>query len=234
MRPRNDDDADMNTHRRRLRGLPGYGTRDAGSQLSAGDALDAELEGIVDELRELSRIRVPTPSPELQTMLLQGTPSRRHRWTRKRTVIVGAMLTGSMTMGLTSVAAATDRLPGTSQNVVAGVIDDLTPFHIDNRHPRPRRPANDDHDRPVPSRLPPSDDHDAPGRGPGDGDSDADGQPPLTAMPRPTLSEHEPWPGDHDRESGYPHRSSWPTRRPTTGSPSPSTSTSPTEHESIG
>lgn len=225
MRRRNDDDAEMKTQRLRLRGVPGCGNRDAGSQLSAGEVLDAELDSVVHELHELSRMRVPTPSPELQALLLHGLPSRRHRWTRKRTVIVGALLTGSMTMGLTGVAAATDRLPGSSQDVVAGVINDLTPFHIENRHPRPQRPANEEHEHPSPSHVPPSDDRDSTGRGRDDGD--IEGQPPLTAVPRPTPSEHESGPGD-GHETVDPRQSSSPSRWPSTG---PEPSPSSTEHE---
>lgn len=191
---------------------PDDGMRD--SLATAG----AELEGVLREMRDLGRTRPPPPSPELETLLTKGLPNlRQHRRrAHRRKVLVGAVLIGSMSTSLTGIAAANDRLPGPSQNVIAGVINGLTPFHIDDRHPHPSTPQapEETDDRSTPGRPEPSgetgDDRRSESPEPGASDDPQPGTGPTPSWEEresePGSSPRAPWGSESeggDREGGY-------------------------------
>lgn len=160
-----------------------------GSLAAAG----VELDGVLREMRDLGRVRPPQPSPELETLLTKGLPNLRQRRRRahRRKVLVGAVLIGSMSTSLTGIAAANDRLPGPSQNVIAGVINGLTPFHVDQRHPHPGTPQVPDEtdDRSTPAHPEPSDE---PGDDRGSESPEPGGEDPSPGTsPAPSWQERE-------------------------------------------
>jgi len=114
MRSANDDDAEMT------------------------DQLDSfeDVALLVHELRELGRPPAPAPSPELETLLLEGMPKLGRRRARRRAAVAAALVIGSTSV--TCVAAAADRLPAPA----ADVINDLTPLHLGHHHPRPAAPPS--------------------------------------------------------------------------------------------
>lgn len=95
---------------------------------------------LMRELRELSRVPPPAPSPELEALLSQGIPKFRRRRAPRRLAAVAAVVLGATSA--TGVAAAADRLPGP----VADVVSDLTPLRVGDHHPRPAAP--------LPTRAP--------------------------------------------------------------------------------
>ncbi|MFN2563203.1 MAG: hypothetical protein ABR571_18160 [Jatrophihabitans sp.] len=67
--------------------------------------------------------------------LARDVLARRHNRSR---IVVGMLLAGGTTLGLSGVAAAHDALPGPAQSVVVDVVNEFTPFHIaDNASPVP-------------------------------------------------------------------------------------------------
>jgi hypothetical protein len=116
----------------------------------------ADVAMLVREIHDLGRQPPPAPSAQLEVLLTQGLPNLRRRRARgrRRRVLVGAVVIGSMSM--TGIAAAADHLPGRSRGVVTDVINNLTPFHVGVR---------DKTDRPAgPSRPSPSVVHQPPAR----------------------------------------------------------------------
>jgi hypothetical protein len=213
VRTPDDDDAEMDAdfaHRR-----PDDATRD--SLMTAG----AELEGVLREMRDLGRTRPPRPSPELEALLTKGLPNLRQRRRRahRRKVLVGAVLIGSMSTSLTGIAAANDRLPGRSQNMIAGVINGLTPFHIDDRHPHPGAPQvpEETDDRSTPGHPASPEPSGEPGddRAPQSPEPSAGTDPQPGTGPTPSWQERETEPGSSptapwgsESEGGDQHRSS--------------------------
>jgi len=201
VRTPDDDDPEMNDQRGQL----GGGDLDGGLvdlMLSVPNPQTAGLEGVLLEMHDLGRMHVPHPSPELETLLTNGLPNLRQRRRRahRRRVLVGTVLAGSMTMSLTGIAAANDRLPGASQGVIAGVINGLTPFHIQDRHTRPvvpwvpeqvpEQPAPTTHPRPSGE---PSGDRGSKSPEPGEADDTRPGSPPApTQTMPPGEQESEP------------------------------------------
>jgi len=167
--------------------------------LSAHDPQAAALQGALLEMRDLGRMRVPHPSPELETLLTNGLPNlrRQRRRAHRRRVVVGTVLAGSMTMSLTGIAAANDRLPGASQGVIAGVINSITPFHIQDRRTRPVVPRVPEQapERPAPADpLPsgePSGDRGSESPEPGGTDDTRPGTQPAPTTPTRTQDERE-------------------------------------------
>ncbi|HEV7205178.1 MAG TPA: hypothetical protein VGN18_11245 [Jatrophihabitans sp.] len=127
-----------------------------GQAPAAGDPGAAESAAVtrfLDDLRSLGEGPAPEPSPELAA-LLAGVPTlaaaRRHRprIVRRVALIAAAVVAG------TTLAAANHQLPAPAQRVVSNVVNDLTPFHIDNPHPvpTPTTPAV----TPTPTTKPPT------------------------------------------------------------------------------
>jgi hypothetical protein len=121
---------------------------------TAGVGGDAELAEALQQLQSLGHGPLPLPSAELAALLGPGAavvPSAGRRRSRRRKAVLGGVLTGAMTLGLTGVAAANDKLPGPAQRAVSDVVDTLTPFTIDSRPKSPPRPSG-----PVHQTAPPT------------------------------------------------------------------------------
>ena len=195
MRTPDDDDPEMNDQVGHLGGeeLDG-GLVDL--MLSVPNPQTAGLEGVLLEMHDLGRMHVPHPSPQLEALLTNGLPNLRQRRRRahRRRVVVGTVLAGSMTMSLTGIAAANDRLPGASQGVIAGVINGITPFHIQDRRTRPVVPRVPEQapERPAPAHPSPSGEPsgDQGSESPEPGDTD-DTRPGTQPAPTPTQDERE-------------------------------------------
>ncbi len=153
MRTPDDDDAEMDDEMTRLCADRTAEGAPAGS-VPGADSDNDELERVLCEMRELGRWPAPKPSVELESLLTKGLPNLRRR-TFRRNLVVGAAVVGAMTVGVTDIAAANDRLPGGSHGVVAGVINNLTPFHVHDRREHAVIPSR-------PMRVPGSEPHLAP------------------------------------------------------------------------
>ena len=198
MRSDNDDDAEMT------------------------DQLDSfeDVALLVHELRELGRPPAPAPSPELETLLLEGMPKLGRRRARRRAAVAAALVIGSTSV--TCVAAAADRLPAPA----ADVINDLTPIHLGHHHPRPAAPPT--LKRPAGTPTPARPTHPRP-------QISSDGRelasaPPARQPAPPSGTPTSRNSGTDDRRSVSP--SPWPTRtdddkRGSTGSRTPSLAPSP-------
>ena len=180
--------------------------------LSVPNPQTAGLEGVLLEMHDLGRMHVPQPSPELETLLTNGLPNLRQRRRRahRRRVVVGTVLAGSMTMSLTGIAAANDRLPGASQGVIAGVINGITPFHIQDRHTRPVVPRVPEQapERPAPTHPRPSGEPSGDPRSESPEPGNTDDTPPGTQpAPIPTPGERESEPHSYPASSQDPSES---------------------------
>jgi hypothetical protein len=185
-----------------------------------GTRAGGDLEAVLREMRELGRVAAPKPSPELQSLLTKGLPNIRRKRARRRNVVVGATLVSAMTAGVTGIAAANDSLPGGSRGVVDGVINNLTPFHVHDRHSHPVEPsgpgsvpASDDGETSRPEHLTHPDEGSVPGLerdskvgGPGN-----DGTARATAPGAAEDAAPTPTPGQQD--TGW-RRPSWPRSDP--------------------
>jgi hypothetical protein len=69
-----------------------------------GDVLHAPLR----ELRQLSRLQPPEPSPELNRLLLTGRPRLRSGQRRRRTILISGAVAVTVATGVTGMAAAHD------------------------------------------------------------------------------------------------------------------------------
>jgi hypothetical protein len=196
VRTPDDDDPEMNDQVGHL----GGGDFDGGLadlMLSAANPQTTGLEGVLLEMHDLGRMYVPHPSPELETLLTKGLPNLRQQRlrARRRRAVVGTVLVGSITMSLTGIAAANDRLPGGSQSVIAGVINGITPFHIQDRRTRPVVPRVPEQapERPAPTHPRPSGEPsgDRGSESPEPGETDPT-QPAPTPTPTPGERESEP------------------------------------------
>jgi len=97
--------------------------------------MTATLTQFVTELRAFGDGPSPEPTPELDALLggsaltaLAGRRRQRHPSLQHRALIIGAVASAVITG--TGVAAATDTLPQPAQRFVSGVVNDLTPFHL--------------------------------------------------------------------------------------------------------
>jgi hypothetical protein len=214
-----------------------------------GTRARSELAAVLLEMQELGRVPAPEPSPELRSLLTKGLPNIRRKRARRRNVVVGATLVSAMTVGVTGIAAANDSLPGGSRGVVAGVINNLTPFHVHDRRSRPVEPsgpgsvpASDEGQTSRPGRIThpeegsvPGLERDSDGGAPGDdGTAQAtapgaveDGVPTPTPAQQDTGWRRPSWPrwGTREREGDDRERSS--TRSPT---PTATQTPTPTPH----
>ncbi|MDQ1753011.1 MAG: hypothetical protein QOE71_4067 [Pseudonocardiales bacterium] len=102
----------------------------AGVELDPADR--EELLSFLRSLEDMARRPVPKPSAELAFLLpIVGSPngpSPTGPRLKRRRLIAGGLVTGSVLAGLSGVAAANDRLAAPAQRVVSGVMADL-------RHP---------------------------------------------------------------------------------------------------
>lgn len=130
-------------------GLHGDGSI-AGDSRGSGQFADPSplVAQFLRELGALGDGPPPAPSAELAAVF-DGTASlsaARRRRSTLRTHRVGVAIAAAAisTAALTGVAAANERLPQPAQTVVARVVNDLTPFHVDPSHlpaaHHPKRP----------------------------------------------------------------------------------------------
>ena len=112
----------------------------AGDSLTSGEFSDPSplVTQFLTDLRALGDGPAPPPSDELAALFSGAssiTAARQGRsvFARHRVGLVIAAAAMS-TAALTGVAAAHDRLPQPAQTVVARVVNDLTPFHVDPSH----------------------------------------------------------------------------------------------------
>jgi hypothetical protein len=98
---------------------------------------DAALVALLGDLRQLAHGAAPPLNEDLAALLDQGLPALgiARRRARRRKIATGLVLGGIASFGVAGVAAANDRLPGGAQGVMSRVVNDLTPFHVDNRAP---------------------------------------------------------------------------------------------------
>lgn len=163
---------------------------------AAGFSDDDDLAAVLHTVRDLGHATVPKPSPDLAALLAQGLPQLRGdaRRSRRRRTVGTAVVAGILTLGLTGVAAANNRLPPQAQSVVSRVVNDLTPFTID---PGPRRSAPGPKPvRPAPAAAPSAATDDTrPTRSAGSGESpDAGESPDPTDSPQATATRAAPVP----------------------------------------
>jgi len=197
MRSPDDDDPEMADRWEQL-----GAAADGQDPLAAGSS-PTELALLVREIQVLGRQPAPAPSLELEALLRQGLPNPRKRPGRWRAAVVGIAVAGSTSM--TGIAAAADRLPGPSQGVVTHVINNWTPFHVDDHRQRPTAPTDPapqpERQAPAPAAPRPSDDRDLSGSEP---------------VEQPDPSPTPPQRTEHEREDGRtPPSTSSPTSRRT-------------------
>jgi hypothetical protein len=113
--------------------------------LLSGDPAAAEdpLAAVLAALRAAAVLSAPEPSPALAALFTAGLPlaERARQRRRRRTIVTGAVIAGASSLTLCGVAAAHDALPGPAQRVMTGIINTVTPFHIDGPGPGTSRPA---------------------------------------------------------------------------------------------
>ena len=115
----------------------------AGNSQGSGEFSDPSplVTQFLTDLRALGDGPAPPPSDELAALFSGAssiTAARQGRsvFARHRVGLVIAAAAMS-TAALTGIAAAHDRLPQPAQTVVARVVNDLTPFHVDPSHVPP-------------------------------------------------------------------------------------------------
>ncbi len=139
MRTPDDNDVEMDDELMRLCADRSAEGAPAGSNLRA-DSDNDELGRVLREMRALGQWPAPRPSVELESLLTKGLPNLRRR-AHRRNLVVGTAVVGAMTVSVTGIAAANDHIPGGSRGVVAGVINNLTPFHVHDRREHPGIPS---------------------------------------------------------------------------------------------
>ncbi|MGH8860610.1 MAG: hypothetical protein ACRDVG_05140 [Jatrophihabitantaceae bacterium] len=104
-------------------------------------ATTPDLEQFLDELRALADVPSPEPSEELAAVLSgERSAGRLLRGRSLTSLAVAATVVAMLVIG-----AATHQLPGPAQRLVSGVVNVVTPFHIDTdarhaqRSPTPPR-----------------------------------------------------------------------------------------------
>jgi len=112
----------------------------AGNSQGSGEFSDPSplVTQFLTDLRALGDGPAPPPSDELAALFsgassLTAARHGRSVFARHKVGLVIAAAAMS-TAALTGVAAAHDRLPQPAQTVVARVVNDLTPFHVDPSH----------------------------------------------------------------------------------------------------
>jgi hypothetical protein len=142
---------------------------------------DREITSFLCELRTLGELPVPAPTGQLAVLL--GSGPQRSRTTIALRTLAHIAAIAALLIGILVGAAANSKLPGPAQEVVTGVVDNLTPFHLDQ--PAPSRPA------PVPTSTPP----------PGSGPPRPRTGPPATAPTTDSQSSEAPGRSDNRSNS---------------------------------
>jgi hypothetical protein len=106
---------------------------------------DERLAATLAELRALGTGQAPAPSAALAALFGSNDGidefSGRRRLRDRRGLVAGIAVAGaSATLALSGVAAAHDALPGPAEGVISGIVNSVTPFHIDSDDPVPARP----------------------------------------------------------------------------------------------
>ena len=119
----------------------------------------AELDSFLRDLQSLATRPAPAPTAALEEVFASTAFAKRvdeiharraHR--RRRRIAVTAAAICVTSIGLTGVAAATDTLPSGAQQVVSRVIDNVTPFHVnDGARPPVGAPPGQPAPIPVPA-----------------------------------------------------------------------------------
>jgi hypothetical protein len=104
-------------------------------------ATDQEFRSLLGVMFGLADRPVPEPSKELSLLLGRSGPRRSPAF-RRRNVVLGGVAACVVFAGFTGVAAANDRLPGSAQRIVSGVINGVSPLDL---------PRGEDYERHQPS-----------------------------------------------------------------------------------
>jgi hypothetical protein len=106
-----------------------------------GDGMDGALAAFVEQLRGLAEGPVAEPSVELAALLAgpnaEVAPLRR----RRRLTLNRLAAAAAAVIIVVGGAAAQRELPEPAQGVVSDVVDQLTPFHVDEWHWHPTLPT---------------------------------------------------------------------------------------------